>query len=112
MDRTTPSLTSRYSPILLAFLLLITSSLACDVPKSFFSVFQSETFRLSREKERLEEMYDAEIVDDEDVGEFSSGDIIWVPRKPDRDWWEVFRQTIAVAAQVATVYLVVDRALE
>ncbi|MEE4310228.1 MAG: SLBB domain-containing protein [candidate division KSB1 bacterium] len=52
-----------------------------------------------------------EILDDEDVDRFEPGDIIWVPRKPDRDWWEVFRQTIAVAAQVATVYLVVDRAV-
>ncbi len=52
-----------------------------------------------------------EIFDDEDVKSLGPGDIIWVPRKPDRDWWEVFRQTIAVIAQVATVYLVVDRAL-
>jgi protein involved in polysaccharide export with SLBB domain len=52
-----------------------------------------------------------EIVDDEDVKNLEPGDIIWVPRKPDRDWWEVFRQTIAVIAQVATVYIVVDRAI-
>ena len=52
-----------------------------------------------------------EILDDEDVKAFQPGDIIWVPRKPDRDWWEIFRQTMAVAAQVATVYLVVDRAI-
>lgn len=52
-----------------------------------------------------------EILDDEDVDDFRPGDIIWVPRKPDRDWWEVFRQMIAVAAQVATVYLVIDRAV-
>ena len=52
-----------------------------------------------------------EIIDDEDVKSLEPGDIIWVPRKPDRDWWEVFRQTIAVIAQVATVYIVVDRAL-
>ena len=52
-----------------------------------------------------------EIIDDEDVKSLEPGDIIWVPRKPDRDWWEIFRQTIAVVAQVATVYIVVDRAL-
>ena len=52
-----------------------------------------------------------EIIDDEDVKKLEPGDIIWVPRKPDRDWWEIFRQTIAVVAQVATVYIVVDRAL-
>ena len=52
-----------------------------------------------------------EIVDDEDVDEFVSGDQIWVPRKADRDYWEIFRQTMLVAAQVATVYLVVETAL-
>ncbi len=52
-----------------------------------------------------------EIIDDEDVKSLEPGDIIWVPRKPDRDWWQIFRQTIAVVAQVATVYIVVDRAI-
>jgi len=52
-----------------------------------------------------------EIIDDEDVSQLVPGDIIWVPRKPDRDWWEIFRQTIAVIAQVATAYIVVDRAI-
>ena len=52
-----------------------------------------------------------EIVNDEDVKNLKPGDIIWVPRKPDRDYWEVFRQTIAVIAQLATVYIVVDRAI-
>ena len=52
-----------------------------------------------------------EILDDEDVKNLEPGDIIWVPRKPDRDWWEIFRQTIAVIAQVATAYIVVDRAI-
>ncbi len=52
-----------------------------------------------------------EIMDDEDVKKLEPGDIIWVPRKPDKDWWEIFRQTIAVIAQVATVYIVVDRAI-
>ncbi|HDP98471.1 MAG TPA: hypothetical protein ENN22_04715 [bacterium] len=52
-----------------------------------------------------------EILDEKKIRRFEPGDIIWVPRKPDRDWWEIFRQTIAVIAQVATVYLVVERAL-
>jgi len=51
-----------------------------------------------------------EIIDDEDVKNLQPGDIIWVPRKPDRDWWEMFRYTIAIVAQLATVYIVVDRA--
>ncbi len=52
-----------------------------------------------------------EIIDDEDVKKLEPGDIIWVPRKPERDWWAIFRETIAVIAQVATVYLIVDRAI-
>lgn len=33
------------------------------------------------------------------------GDVIWVPEKPDRDYWLIFRETIAVTAQMATVVL-------
>jgi len=53
-----------------------------------------------------------EIIDDEDVKEFSPGDRIWVPRKPDRDFWGIFRDTMLVAGQLATIYLVIDRALD
>jgi len=52
-----------------------------------------------------------EIMDDEDISDLQPGDIIWVPRRPDRDWWELFRYTIAVVAQLATVYIVVDSAV-
>lgn len=52
-----------------------------------------------------------EILDDEDVKKLDAGDIIWVPRKYDQDWWELFRQTIAIIAQIATVYIVVDRSI-
>lgn len=43
------------------------------------------------------------------VDEFVAGDIIWVPRKPHRDWWVIFRDTVAVAAQLATVALIIER---
>ena len=49
-----------------------------------------------------------EIIDDEDVKELLAGDIIWVPRKPDRDYWKIFRDTMLVMGQLATVYLVVQ----
>jgi len=52
-----------------------------------------------------------EIIDDEDVKKLEPGDIIWVPRKSDRNWWELFQQTITMVAQLATVYIVVDRAM-
>ncbi len=51
-----------------------------------------------------------EIIDDEDVQTFSPGDRIWVPRKPDRNYWQIFRDTILVAGQVATIYLVIRTA--
>lgn len=38
------------------------------------------------------------------------GDVIWVPRKDDRTLGERIRETIAVIAQLATIYLVIDRA--
>lgn len=48
-----------------------------------------------------------ETKDDEDVKHFSSGDRIWVPRKPDRNYWQILRDTIMVAGQMATIYLVI-----
>jgi protein involved in polysaccharide export with SLBB domain len=53
-----------------------------------------------------------EILDDEDVKKLEPGDIIWVPRKPDRNWWGVFSQTIAIVAQLATIYIIVDSAIK
>ena len=49
------------------------------------------------------------ILDDEDVDELVPGDIIYVPRKADRNYWEIFRQTMLVAAQIATVILVIQK---
>lgn len=51
-----------------------------------------------------------EIIDDEDVKDLTPGDTIWVPRKPDRDYWKIFRDTMLVLGQIATVYLVVQNA--
>lgn len=36
------------------------------------------------------------------------GDMIWVPPKEERDWWLFTREVFTVAAQVATLYLVID----
>jgi len=65
----------------------------------------------AREKRVKVTKVTGEILDDEDVKKLEPGDIIWVPRKPDRDWWGLFRQTITLVAQLATVYIVVDRAI-
>jgi len=36
------------------------------------------------------------------------GDMVWVPRRPDRDWWEITKEVLSVVGQVATIYLVID----
>ncbi|MBN2357157.1 SLBB domain-containing protein, partial [candidate division KSB1 bacterium] len=38
------------------------------------------------------------------------GDTIFVPEKPERDWWATTREIITAFAQLATVYIVVERA--
>jgi polysaccharide export outer membrane protein len=43
----------------------------------------------------------------EDIG---PGDIIWVPERAERDWWQVAKDVLSVAAQMATIWLVVDAA--
>jgi protein involved in polysaccharide export with SLBB domain len=42
--------------------------------------------------------------------ELEPGDTIWIPEKPHRDYWELLKDFMTVAAQLATVYLVVDNA--
>jgi protein involved in polysaccharide export with SLBB domain len=51
-----------------------------------------------------------EIKDDEDVDSFMPGDRIWVPRKAEHDYWQIFRDIMMVAGQVATIYLVIHTA--
>lgn len=53
-----------------------------------------------------------EIKDEEDVDDFMPGDRIWVPRKPDRNYWQILRDTLLVAGQIATVFLVIQNATE
>ncbi|MCJ7507172.1 MAG: SLBB domain-containing protein, partial [candidate division Zixibacteria bacterium] len=40
------------------------------------------------------------------------GDAIWVPEKPDRDYWKFFKDTMLVLGNAATIYLVVKQATE
>ena len=46
-----------------------------------------------------------------DVDGIEAGDTIWVPEKPERQFWQTFKDIIAVTTQIVTIYLVVDRAL-
>jgi len=40
--------------------------------------------------------------------EVRAGDIVWVPKRPDYSWWGITKDVLTVAAQIATVWLVVD----
>ena len=40
------------------------------------------------------------------------GDTIFVPERPEVDWWTLATEIITIAAQLATVYLVIERATE
>ncbi len=40
------------------------------------------------------------------------GDTIFVPEKPERDWWAMTKEMIQVVAQLATIYLVIQSASE
>jgi protein involved in polysaccharide export with SLBB domain len=47
-----------------------------------------------------------------DVKSLEPGDTIWIPEKREIEWWELFKDLTRVLAELATVYLVIDRALE
>lgn len=51
-----------------------------------------------------------EIVNDEDAGPLAAGDTIWVPTRSERSSWNTLRDFVTVAAQLATIYVVIDRA--
>jgi protein involved in polysaccharide export with SLBB domain len=42
-----------------------------------------------------------------DIDEIGPGDTIWVPEKPERDWFSVFKDSIVILSQLATIWLVV-----
>ena len=45
-----------------------------------------------------------------DAGAIHAGDTVWVPAKPPRNAWATMRDVLTTAAQVATVYLVIQQA--
>jgi len=45
-----------------------------------------------------------------DVEAIAPGDMVWVPTRPDRTFWDHMQTFITVAAQLATVYIAVDAA--
>ncbi|MEZ4651697.1 MAG: SLBB domain-containing protein [Candidatus Eisenbacteria bacterium] len=61
-------------------------------------------------KVRVIRVATGEWVEKDKVGLLEAGDTIWVPEKPDRDYWRYFQETLGVVTQILTVYLIVDRA--
>jgi protein involved in polysaccharide export with SLBB domain len=45
-----------------------------------------------------------------EAGVIVPGDEVWVPEKPDREWWEITKDIVAFTAQIAAIYLVIDTA--
>ena len=40
------------------------------------------------------------------------GDDIWIPEKPERDYWKFFRDSMVVLGNAATIYLVIKQATD
>jgi len=40
------------------------------------------------------------------------GDTIWVPEKPERNWWQVTKEAMTFLSQTATVYIVIKQAVK
>jgi protein involved in polysaccharide export with SLBB domain len=47
-----------------------------------------------------------------DVDSLRAGDTIWVPEKPKRNYWGIFKDALLVTTQVLAVYVVIDAALD
>ena len=45
-----------------------------------------------------------------EAGALQSGDEVWVPERPESDWWETARDLASFAASLATAYLLIDQA--
>jgi len=44
------------------------------------------------------------------AGTIEPGDEVWVPEKPESDWWQTVRDVLSFVTSLATVYLVIDQA--
>jgi protein involved in polysaccharide export with SLBB domain len=48
----------------------------------------------------------------DDARNLGPGDTVWVPEKPDRDWWGGFKDVVGVTTQILTIYLIAERATQ
>lgn len=51
-----------------------------------------------------------ELVHGRGAGQLDPGDVVWVPERPETDWWSVTREIASFLTSIATVYIVVDQA--
>lgn len=66
-------------------------------------------WRASKGKTRVIRANTGEWIAAGDVEVLEVGDTIWVPEKPERDYWALFKEGLTLVGQIATLYLVVDR---
>jgi protein involved in polysaccharide export with SLBB domain len=69
-------------------------------------------WRASKGKTRVIRARSGEWVKAKDARDLGPGDTIWVPEKPERDYWEMFKEGLAITSQILTAYLVIDRISE
>lgn len=70
------------------------------------------SWRAASRKTRVIRAKTGEWVKAKSVDELEVGDTVWVPEKPERDYWQIFKETLATAGQIMTIYLVIDRIAE
>jgi len=66
------------------------------------------TDRADRSERRLVAGSTGQWLELDDETPIRPGDTIWIPGKEPRDYWQLFRELVAVVGQVATTYLVID----
>jgi len=65
------------------------------------------THRASRGAVRVSRSLTGQVIPAKSVRSIEAGDFIWVPERRDIDAWQIFRDIVTVAAQVAVIYLAV-----
>ncbi|MEZ4653874.1 MAG: SLBB domain-containing protein [Candidatus Eisenbacteria bacterium] len=68
--------------------------------------------RADRGKTRVIRAGTGEWIPGADVKDLGPGDTVWVPEKPDRDWWGGFKDVVSVTTQILTIYLIAERATQ
>ena len=77
---------------------------------SYISLAGGYSSNADRGKVRVIRVATGEWVEKDKAEPMQAGDTIWIPERPDRDYWRYFRETLSVVTQILTVYLIVDRA--